>query len=27
VGAPVAPVDASAALLEQRVRDLRGSWA
>jgi 1-acyl-sn-glycerol-3-phosphate acyltransferase len=27
VGAPVAPAEASAAALEQRVRDLRGSWA
>lgn len=27
VGEAVAPSDANAALLEQRVRDLRGSWA
>ncbi|MEZ5461463.1 MFS transporter [Dokdonella sp.] len=27
VGAPVAPAEASAAALEQRVRELRGSWA
>ncbi len=27
VGAPVAPAEATAAVLEQRVRDLRGSWA
>jgi hypothetical protein len=27
VGTPVAPDEASAALLEQRVKALRGSWA
>lgn len=27
VGEPVAPTDASAELLEQRVKDLRGTWA
>ena len=27
VGEPVAPADASAAMLEQRVRTLRGNWA